>query len=158
METYDRCMDLAMRYLGYRARTEKELSDYLLRREMPPEAVGAVIERLREYRYLDDSAFALRFALSRVRKGGARKIAYELRQKGVDSETIDAVIGQIDPDEELVHATAHARKALRGESDAKARGRAYAAVSRRGYGGDVARMAIDAALGELEAEDEEEWE
>lgn len=158
LEEFERCMHLALTYLGYRARTEKEMTEYLTKKEMPPEAIAAVLERLRGYGYLNDRDYAQRFAQSRTRKGGARKIAYELRQKGIGDEEIDEAIASIDPDEALTSAKGFARKSLRGEGDQRARQRAYAALSRRGYSGDVVRAAIDAALAELGEEEDDGWE
>ena len=160
LEEFNKCMDLAMRYLGYRARSAKEMSDHLRRKEMPEDAIEAVIERLREYRYIDDAQYARRFVESRIKKGGARKIAYELRQKGIDTEIIEQIVSEIDPDEALESAITYARKSLRGENNQKAKQRAWAALSRRGFSGDTIREAIGRALAEIEEDNEEDdgWE
>ena len=62
--------------------------------------IERTIALLKKYRYVDDEAFALRY----VENGGARKsrrqLAYELRQKGVDSELVDAALREAAPSED----------------------------------------------------------
>jgi regulatory protein len=139
-------MNLALYYLEQRARSEKELRDYLSRKEMPEEIIDDVIERLAGYGYIDDGAFAARYAATRIRRNSGRKIAYELRRKGVGDDAVRQALGSIDPDEELQGAMEHARRSLKGETDQKARQRAYASLARRGYPGELVRKALDALL------------
>ena len=57
--------------------------------------VDEVVGALQRYGYVDDEAFARRFAENRASAGksGARRLRLELRAKGImDSETIDRVV------------------------------------------------------------------
>ncbi len=147
MEDFERCMSLSLYYLGRRARTEKELADYLTRKGMPVAAIAQVMQRLIGYGYIDDAAFAERFAKERIRRGGARKVAFELRAKGVGEAVASEAVAAVDPGEELAGAVRWAEKSMGAARDLGARRRAYASLARRGYAGEVIRKALDIAAG-----------
>ncbi|MDR1689808.1 MAG: RecX family transcriptional regulator [Clostridiales bacterium] len=97
----------ALSYLGFRARTEKEMRVYLSGKEYGGAVTDEVIELLYKYKYLDDYEFAKTFVSEslRLKKWGFRKIEYELRLKGVDSEIISRVWSEseIDQTETILH-------------------------------------------------------
>jgi len=96
--------DYAVKALGRHMRTEAELRRLMHQRVEPGEhgeaTVTAVVKRLREYGYLNDSAYAETYARLRQEneKFGARRVRADLRQKGVGAElteqTIDARYGE----------------------------------------------------------------
>ncbi len=71
-------------------------------------------------------------------------------EKGIPADVIDAALDNIDEQAETDAAKAYAERALRGESDYSARNRAYGALQRRGYTGDIIRRAIALAIEETE--------
>ncbi|MDP8948992.1 MAG: RecX family transcriptional regulator, partial [Actinomycetota bacterium] len=128
----------ALNYLGYRARSEKEVRDRLRRYGYGEETVGSVIGRLKELGYLDDEDFARFVAREKARKYGPRRLSAELRRSGVDAELARGVV-----DEEFAGRSeveearsAAARRYNRGGSDADAR-RVYGFLVRRGYSAEV---------------------
>jgi regulatory protein len=91
------------------------------------------------------------------RHQGRRAIAHELRRKGVDEETALGALDQLDDEDEYAAALEVARKKLRStrglDRDVRYR-RTIAALGRKGFGGEVSRRALSAALAEEgEAED-----
>ena len=81
----DRLFAYAVDLLARAARTERDLRRRLSRPVWSsPSIVEDVVESLRRYGYLDDEAFAKRFADHRASagKGGARRLRLELRAKG----------------------------------------------------------------------------
>jgi regulatory protein len=76
----------ALRRLAHRDHSEHELRAALGRRGHSAEEIEAVLARLRRAGYVDDSAFALRFARSRLehRGLGRFRIRAALRAKGVE--------------------------------------------------------------------------
>ena len=70
----------------------------------------------------------------------------ELLRSGVDRETAENALLELDEAEEAANALAYARKALHGQTDEKARQRAFAALARRGYDAGVIRSAVRLAL------------
>lgn len=87
----------ALRALMRRAHSTFELRTYLERRAEAPIAVRRVIARLKHENLLDDARYALDFARSRAsgRRQGGRRIAMELRKRGVPDRHIEAAVAQV---------------------------------------------------------------
>ena len=87
----------ALRALTRRAHSSFELRIYLERRALEPESVRRVLARLKQEKLIDDSRYALDFARSHAsaRRQGGRRIAMELRKRGVPDKHIDAAIAQV---------------------------------------------------------------
>jgi regulatory protein len=111
-------LELAMRLLGLRSRTEHELLQALTRRGVAEEDAKAAVARLRELRYMDDREVAATRAKSSIDRGEApRMVLRRLERHGVSGEVAreaaeEARAGQ--SDDELA-AKALQRK-LRGRS------------------------------------------
>lgn len=153
-----RATEAALHFLAYRARSEQEVRTRLKRGAYTPEAIDATIDRLNEWRYLDDADFARRWVESRAqgKPRGQRLLQQELRQKGIDAETSKQVIAEAGLDE-VAAATDLARKRLStmtGEDPAAIKRKISAYLARRGYGFDVVRKALAEATGEPADEDE----
>lgn len=148
-----RAMDRVLRALAQRAHSEQELVDKLTRAGFDEQVIAKTMAKLQEYHLTDDGTFAVQWASARTKRGmGPWRIAQELRHKGVDSETTDEAIAQIDEDAAMEAATALARKHLR-RGDERAKQRAYEALVRRGYGYSTARHALALAQASLDEED-----
>jgi regulatory protein len=131
-------MARALNFLGYRARSEKEVRDRLRRYGYGEETVGGVVGRLEELGYLDDEDFARLAAREKARRYGPRRVSAELRKSGVDAELARSVVDEefgwrSEIDEARSSA---ARRYNRGGSDAEAR-RVYGFLVRRGYSAEV---------------------
>jgi regulatory protein len=94
---------LAWRALNQRERTVAELARHLAGKRVEPEAVETVIGELVEQGYLDDAAYARRFAEDRRRLDawGAERIERRLLQLEIDRELVAAAIGVQDHGSEL---------------------------------------------------------
>ena len=128
----------ALNYLGYRARSEKEVRDRLRRYGYGEETVGGVIGRLKELGYLDDEDFARLVAREKARRYGPRRVSAELRKSGVDDELARDVVdeefaGRSEAEEARSVA---AQRYNRGGARAEAR-RVYGFLVRRGYSSEV---------------------
>lgn len=95
----------ALHFLSYRQRTEKEITDKLLREGIDASFVEEVIQKLHSEGYLNDQLFAKQFASDQIRLGkkGTKWISYELQKKGVSEHHIAEAIASIS-DEEAEHA------------------------------------------------------
>lgn len=154
----------ALAMLERKARTTSELSRALKRKGYVQEAVAGAIDRLRNNRLVDDSAFAKRFAEQRAtnQRKGRMLIRQELLQRGVGRPDIDEAIEQIEPEVERESALALARKKWPQTKGAERerKQKVMAMLMRRGYTGSVVRTAVQQAA--LEAGDDgngddEEW-
>ncbi len=131
-------MTRALNFLGYRARSEREVCDRLRRYGYGEETIGGVIGRLKELGYLDDAEFARLRAREKARKYGKRRVSVELGRSGVDGEVArEAVEEAFAGRSELETAFSVAsRRYNRSGSDAEAR-RVYGFLMRRGYSAEV---------------------
>jgi regulatory protein len=131
-------MNRALHFLGYRARSRREVRDRLRRYGYGEETVGGVIGRLEELGYLDDEEFARTAAREKARRYGPRRVSADLRRSGVDAELAEDVVEEEFAERSEVEAarSAAARRYNRGRSDAEAR-RVYGFLIRRGYSADV---------------------
>ncbi|RLL40344.1 recombination regulator RecX [Oceanobacillus piezotolerans] len=82
---------LAINYLSYRMRTVKEMKDYLMKKEIEPNHISVIMERLLNRKLLDDRLFSEMFVQTRINTSikGPQLIKKELMEKGV-SESIAA--------------------------------------------------------------------
>ena len=131
-------MSRALGYLGYRARSEKEVRDRLRSYGHGEEMVESVIGRLEELGYLDDEEFARLVARAKARRYGPRRISAELRRSGVGAELAEEVVGEEFAGRSEVEEarSVAAQRYNRAGSDAQAR-RIYGFLVRRGYSSEV---------------------
>jgi len=115
-----RLFQRAATLLAAKQRSVEELRERLSTgRGVTPELVETVIERLREYGYLDDARFAQSYASLRVQQRpiGRQRLQRDLRQKKIDKKTVDAALDQIfelTPEEDLIDRAIAKRVRLRG--------------------------------------------
>jgi regulatory protein len=81
-------LDVALRFLGQRPRSEHEVRRRLARSGATQEVAEAVLDQLRRWRLVDDAAFASYWLEQRrtFRPRGPRLLQAELRQRGVSAE------------------------------------------------------------------------
>jgi regulatory protein len=147
-----KAVDSAIRLLTSRPRSTREIQDRLRRKNYDDETIERVIAKLRDWRYIDDDAFARYWVENREsnRPRGRRLLEQELRQKGVERETVANAIDEAEIDE-LTGALEIARAKLRSYLDLEppvARRRLGAFLARRGYGFGVIKPALDELFGE----------
>ncbi len=94
----ERAYQAALRYLGSRPRSQAEVERHLGNKGFAAAGVAAAIQRLTEQQYLNDEEFARYWLDNRTRfrpRSGAM-VSYELRQRGVERETIAAALTELD--------------------------------------------------------------
>jgi regulatory protein len=140
----------ALRALMRRAHSTFELRIYLERRAAEPASARHVLARLKQEKLLDDGKYALDFARSRAsgRRQGGRRIAMELRKRGVPDRHIDAAIAQVfaDFDEAaMVRKVIERRMRLaRGPLDDRKTASLYRTLLRAGFDPGVIRRELRA--------------
>jgi len=142
IESTDAAFASALRYLGYRARSAAEVKIYLRRRGASDTVVDATLEKLRGFNFINDETFARNWALSRAQSQGygPRKIAQDLRTKGVGDAVIGAVVKEIfDQEDEEKRARKILEKNFPSDilQEPRALRRAVAFLQRRGYSSKV---------------------
>lgn len=93
-----RAYDRAVQYLSFRPRSTAEMRSYLMRTVGDEATVEAVLNKLTEQGYLNDAEFACYWVENRekFRPKGARALRQELREHGLDRETIEAALADVD--------------------------------------------------------------
>ncbi len=148
----------ALRYLSARSRTVFEMKKKLAEKGFEEEEIEALIQRFLSYGYLNDATYCISYFRYAFEKGkGKRKVFQELRQKGVDSLTIENAFEAYLQEEENEYderamALAEAEKVLRiagvsrdEEIPEKILGRIARRLGSKGYGGET----IYGVIGEL---------
>jgi regulatory protein len=158
-DTVSKAIESALRLLTVRPRTEKELRDRLRQKAYEPTAIDAAIERINDWGYLDDASFARLWVANRTehRPRGKRLLVQELRQKGVDRETISETIDEAEIDE-VAAAIAVAENSARKMSSVDpevARRRLMGQLARRGFDYGTIKIALAQVLGEHDEDVEE---
>jgi regulatory protein len=147
--------DRALRLLGVRWRSRKELERRLRQAGFEPDDIAAAIGELERAGLVDDARFAQAVVADRAgrRLSGDRAIRTALFQKGVAADVADAAL--LDAGDEADRALELARKRagrMVGMDPAVAARRLHALLLRRGFAPGIARDACRAALGEALAE------
>ena len=150
-DNFQRCLNAAAYYLGYRPRSESELRERLARRGFDTESIGAVLVRLKELGLVDDMEFARFWRDNRQafspRSGSMTRL--ELRRKGVAEEIIGEVLSTLS-DEDGAYRAALSRARRLSMSDYQTfRRRLGEYLKRRGYGYGVITNAVEQLWREL---------
>ena len=143
---YKRCYNYCIWLLGRKAYTKAQLRDKLKKKEAQPEDIDKVIAKLEHLNFIDDALFAENFVRTRKSRKGSIALKQELRLKGIANELIDETLEPLDQDSEVKAATGVLEKAtwrlLKAEPQ-KRYSKAYAFLARRGFPGDVVKLALE---------------
>ncbi len=112
-DLFQQTLDHALNFLTFRPRSRAEVRRNLQGRRVSPELIELVLARLEELGVLSDQQFAAFWVENREQFNprSARALGAELRQRGVDRETIEAAVA---PERDEERAVAAAQKKLRG--------------------------------------------
>jgi regulatory protein len=145
--------------LAAKQRSVEELRERLLEgRGATPQIVETVIERLREYGYLDDARFAQSYASLRVQQRpiGRQRLQRDLWLKKIDKQTAESALDQVfeqTPEEDLIDKAIAKRVRLRGKpktrEDAK---KLFDHLLRQGFPFELVSEKVR-ALGKIDADD-----
>ncbi|MBX3302802.1 MAG: RecX family transcriptional regulator [Nitrospira sp.] len=93
----DDALRLAVRFLTYRDRTIVQVEQFLTSRGVSSLQAKQAIRRLSDLRYLDDAAYARRYAEKRLvsRPMGPERLKAELQAKGIADRLADRVIADV---------------------------------------------------------------
>lgn len=145
---FAKAKDRAYRFLGYKARTEKELRDKLSS-DYSQEIVDRVVKVFKDYRYIDDEAYTKSSInkYTNLKPVGKRMMKYELLKKGIEESTVENIISNSDIDE-LDMAVKLLNKKIKNieNLDKKQKERAYSYLIRRGFDYDIVNRAFKIVL------------
>jgi len=113
-------MGFALKLLGLRSHSRKELEVKLLKKGYTIDSIGPVLEKLTLQGVLDDLMFGSALLQSRSRRKpcGKVKISAELRKKGVSESMIGELLKEYDSAELCYRAAEKKIGSLRGSTEA----------------------------------------
>ena len=103
--------DKALKYVSTALKTEKEIRDNLNKKEYSKIVVDYCVDKLKEYGYLNDVAYANTYVKMYAETRGINKIKLDLLGKGIDKEIIESALEELGDQTEA--ATVAANKYLR---------------------------------------------
>jgi regulatory protein len=118
-------MTRAFNILSVKAYSVADMRRRLLEKDWTtPEIVDAVLEKLKEYNYLNDEQFAKTFAASQIRQKpvGKRILKQKLAMKKLDKETVDDALEQVleeTPEAEIIERAISKRLRLKGKPETR---------------------------------------
>ena len=150
-------IDKAMNYLSKQQKTEMELKKYLLSKGFEEEIIAGVLDKLKEYSYIDDKKYAMDYIKSYSKNSGRIKISYDLRLKGIDDEIIANSLDSFEFDDGVVLELL--TKYMKGKTrEAKTKQKAYRFLASKGFENDKIIHALSAYWDgdEMSGENEDE--
>ena len=151
-----RAKEKALYLLEHRSHTKKELVEKIQRTAGEKAAVEAA-ERMEELGLLNDEEYARRYAWELFHRKGyaAKRVVYELKQKGISEEVAADLVEELAPEpvEKLKELLGKKYGRVLGEEPG--RRRAVNAMQRLGYPYEQIRKALLEVIPEIQDEDEE---
>lgn len=146
----ERTMNRAVKLLAAKPRSVAELRERLLEKNWTnAEIVDRVLDKLKEYSYLDDTKFAGDLALSKLRQKpqGKRRLQQSLSQKKLSKEDVQAAIVSAFekmPETELIDAAIAKRLRLKGKPETRDDTKKfYDYLMRQGFDFDLIRSKMN---------------
>lgn len=152
-DAVEKAYQAALRFLASRPRSRAEVERRLAAKGHAAEAIAPALERLEAHGYLDDASFAAYWVenRSRFRPRSAAAVRHELRQKGVDAETIRSALGELDEDEAAWAAVAQRLERWRGLTKEQLMQKIMNYLARRGFSYEIAQRTARRAWAQLQS-------
>ena len=152
-DPYDWARQIVLRQLTIAPRSRSQLEQVLRRRSCPDDVAAAVLDRLTEVGLVDDTAYAGMLVRSQqTGRGLARRaLAQELRRKGVDDETAQAALDEVDLHDEEDRARELVAKKMRSMSGLEPlvqTRRLAGMLARKGYPSELSMRVVREAVRE----------
>jgi regulatory protein len=157
IDSLSRALDQAVKLLSRRPYSTAEIRRHLESKQVPSAVIDEVLAKLAHLGYVDDRAFAEYWVENRerFRPRGPRALRYELRQKGIADELVDAVLDEFDAHDSAYRAAQEKIRRLRGLTPEQFRTRLGAFLVQRGFGYDIVREVIEQVIDELKEDNPE---
>jgi regulatory protein len=147
--------EVALRFLSFRRRTEKEVKDKLKKKDFEERIIKSTIDKLKGYDLINDFEFATAWVKERLayKPRGKKLLRQELWKKGIKKDIIDQVTEELCQDEDklALELLEKIKKRYKNLEPKVARRRMYALLMRRGFSYDNAKHAMKDLMREQES-------
>lgn len=154
-DSKERALQQALLFLSYRVRSEKEIRQNLLKHEYAEDVIEITLQRLRDTGLANDNDFARAWVENRntFRPRSRRALTMELRQKGLDEETVKSAVSDVD-ESALAYDTARKRASrFQGLEWSEFRKKLSEYLARRGFPYSVIAPVVTQIWNEAHAEE-----
>lgn len=149
----------SMNYISYRLRSEKEIKTYLKEHECEEEIIVEVVNRLKQYGYLDDLKFAKAYVRNEMNVSckGPSEIRKGLYEKGVPVQLQDEALLEYPEELQSENALKWANKSFKKQKTSyrEAYQKTFQFILNKGFSVDQAKKAISECD---DPEETSEWE
>lgn len=150
---------MALNYLSYQLRTEKEIRTYLKDNEIESDDRNKIVIRLKEVKLVDDLVYGESYIRTQMRLGdkGPRVLQQKLKQKGLKENDIQQALYLYEVDEQFQVAFHTAKKSLKKfhhHSQREVRQKVQQLLMTKGFSSDTSKN----VLAELDFSEVEEQE
>ena len=143
----------ALAYVTVRQKTKKQVRDYLYKKGYLPAVVYYVLDKMSDYRFLDDAAYASSYCESAAKRKGKKLIKLELRAKGVKDEDMEEALSDLDDETQKQTAKTILQKYTKGKTlDRETLQKAFRYLLSKGFDYEVAKSALSSLV------DVDDWE
>ena len=138
--------NLALYHLSFKARTEKEVSEYLKKYDIDAKIVSQVIANLKEDKWINDSQYAYTIINANQLSGdkGPYVLTQKLAQKGISKSTIEEILKEFDFSEVAQRIANKLLKKYEGKLPARAlQDKILQNLTNKGFSYSDAKVAFD---------------
>ena len=143
----------AAKYMSRALKTTKQIKDYLSGKGYGQDVIDYCVQKLKEYKYLDDEAYVQAYIKDNAYKSGAYKLKQTLLGRGISKKILDEAFESYKSDEQDIKKLAQKKLGNRPKTyDNLNKVMAY--LSGRGFEYDDIKKVINELR---EGEDDESW-
>ncbi len=140
-------LDRVFNFLSFRPRSQKEILNFLKRKQVGEQTQDLIIKKLADLKMIDDLAFASWWSEQRqtFRPEGQRLLKMELKNKGIAKEIIDQALKEQKPVSQLAMAEkllAKKKNQLQKLSFEERKKKIYGLLLRRGFSYETVKKLI----------------
>lgn len=144
---FQKCLDKLINFAMVRPRSIKEINDYFRRKKVPESIHEELFNRLKRLDLIDDIKFAKWWVEQRLefKHKSKKDITFELRQKGINSQTIKNTLDDTEIDEAKIAKELITKKSYKWQKyDEKTRKQKITQyLAGKGFGWDVISHVVD---------------
>ena len=136
---------VAIRFLNYKQRTEKEVHGKLKSHKLSEESINKIMIFLKEFKFVNDENYAKLFVESKkiLKPEGRRTVRMKLAQKGINKDLSERSVSEnYSEEEEFIKAKElfdKYRKKVRGKNEADKKQKCYRFLLSKGFSYDLIR-------------------
>lgn len=151
--------NLALYHLSFKARTEKEVREYLKKYDIDEKIVSQVIANLKEDKWINDNQYAYAIINANQLSGdkGPYVLTHKLAQKGVSKSTIEEILKEFDFSEVAQRVANKLLKKYEGKLPARAlQDKIIQNLTNKGFSYSDAKSAFDELDSQVDQETTQE--